>query len=893
MTPPAVLFLEDSDLDAELVAERLARSGLALAMERVSDRRGFVARLAAVRYDLILSDYDLPGFDGLAALALAREHQPDTPFIFVSGMMGEELAVETLKHGATDYILKQRLARLPAAIERALAESRARADESRHRLAAIVESSGDAIISTDLNSVITSWNAGAERTFGYTAEEAIGRSVMMLIPPDHADEQPHILMRIRGGERIDHYETVRRRKNGVLVHVSLTVSPIVNRHGRIVGVSKIARDITDRQRAEETLRASEEFNRSLMDASADCIKVLDMEGRVRHINALGLCLMEIDDFGPLWGQAWSVLWPAEVREDLERAVAVASGGSNYSFEAFCPTAKGSPRWWDVTVSPVRDAPGGPVVRLLSVSRDITARKQAEEKLRESEIRLDGILRRLPAGIVQTDAAGCLTLVNPRWCEMFGYTEAELLGRNIIEITHPSSMAPTAAAFGRLAAGGPNFQIEKAYCRKDGSALPSQCNVAAIRSPDGEFLGLVAVVLDISERLRTEEELRRLAAERSEADRRKDEFLATLAHELRNPLAPIRNGLEVIRLAGVTGVVEQARIMMDRQLTQLVRLVDDLLDISRVSTGKLELRKERIELKAVIETAVETSLPAIEQAGHAFAVEVPDEPIFVDGDPTRLAQVVSNLLNNSAKYTHRGGHIRLTVELASRVASAPGADVVVSVADDGIGIPPDMLEKVFGMFAQVDRTLEKTTGGLGIGLSLVKGLVEMHGGTSEARSEGKGRGSEFVVRLPLAESGARESTPAAGEVQRVEPSGSRRILVVDDNVDSADSLAQLLELLGNEVWTAHDGLAGIGAAGTFRPDVVLMDIGMPKMNGYEACRHIRGQAWGRDMILVALTGWGQDDDRRKTSDAGFDHHLVKPVETATLMGLLARKAAANA
>jgi PAS domain S-box-containing protein len=390
---------------------------------------------------------------------------------------------------------------------------------------------------------------------------------------------------------------------------------------------------------------------------------------------------------------------------------------------------------------------------------------------------------------------------------------------------------------------------------------------------------LTIATDLASRASIAIENSQLYARLKEADRRKDEFLATLAHELRNPLAPIRNGLQIIRMAGANGTVEKARSMMDRQLTQLVRLVEDLLDLSRVASGKLELRKERIELRAVIDAAVETSRPAIEQAAHELTIVVPDEPIWVDGDHTRLAQVVSNLLNNSAKYTHRGGHVLLGV-------ARDGESAVVSVKDDGIGIPPAMLDKVFVMFTQVDRTLEKTTGGLGIGLSLVKGLVEMHGGTITAKSEGEGQGSEFVVKLPPAVPVAGGPEVRSEEAEGIVPAGRRRVLVVDDNRDAADSLAQLLELLGNEVRTANDGEAGVRVADSFRPDVVLMDIGMPKLNGYEACRRIREQRLGKDIVLVALTGWGQDGDRARSEDAGFNFHLVKPVEFAALTKLLA-------
>ena len=389
----------------------------------------------------------------------------------------------------------------------------------------------------------------------------------------------------------------------------------------------------------------------------------------------------------------------------------------------------------------------------------------------------------------------------------------------------------------------------------------------------EFDGYIGSCIDVTEYKNAETGLR-------EADRRKDEFLATLAHELRNPLAPIRSGLQVIRMAGADGTIEQARSMMERQLLHMTRLVDDLLDVSRLTTGKLELRKERIELRDVIAAALETSRPVIEQQGHELGVVVPDEPIFVDGDPIRLAQVVSNLLTNAAKYTHRGGNIRVSVARRRRHGGADG------------GRRRDrhpaghLLETVFGMFTQVDRALEKTTGGLGIGLSLVKGLVEMHGGTIEAISQGPGTGSEFAVRLPVANSAVSEEPPSDPGADRVRATHSRRILIVDDNVDAADALCLLLEMMGNEVRTAYDGESGIEAARAFQPGVMLCDIGMPKMNGYDVARAVCAEAWRKNTLLVALTGWGQEDDRRKSSDAGFDHHLTKPVDAAALMEILA-------
>ncbi|HVF34997.1 MAG TPA: ATP-binding protein [Candidatus Saccharimonadia bacterium] len=371
----------------------------------------------------------------------------------------------------------------------------------------------------------------------------------------------------------------------------------------------------------------------------------------------------------------------------------------------------------------------------------------------------------------------------------------------------------------------------------------------------------------------------------DADRRKDEFLATLAHELRNPLAPIRNGLEVMKLASDNReAVERSRAMMERQLGQLVRLVDDLMDVSRINQGKLELRMERVELAAVLNSAVETSRPLIEQAGHELTVVLPHEPVVIYADLTRLAQAFLNLLNNAAKYSDGAGRISVTAE-------RQGKDVVVSVRDAGIGIAAEQLPGIFDLFSQVDRSLEKSQGGLGIGLTLVRRLVERHGGTVEARSDGAGKGSEFVVRLPVFVA-ASAPTATVDDRAPASPGKSFRIMVVEDNRDGAESLAAMLSIMGNETRTAYDGLDGVRAVEEFRPDVVLLDIGLPKLNGYEACRHIRGQPWGKELVLIAVTGWGQDEDRRRSREAGFDHHMVKPVEPHALMKLLAGLRTAN-
>jgi signal transduction histidine kinase/ActR/RegA family two-component response regulator len=386
--------------------------------------------------------------------------------------------------------------------------------------------------------------------------------------------------------------------------------------------------------------------------------------------------------------------------------------------------------------------------------------------------------------------------------------------------------------------------------------------------------------EVMERLRAENAARESEARLKEADRHKDEFLAMLAHELRNPLAPIRNAVSVLRVRGPREPeLQWGQQVIERQVECLTRLIDDLLDVSRISRGKIELRKKRVELAEIVEETIESSRPLIDRYSHQLSVTLPPEPVYLEADVVRLVQVFLNLLTNAAKYTAKGGIIWLT-------AQPLGSNVVVSVKDTGIGIPPNQLPHLFEMFYQVDHALERSEGGLGIGLTLVRRLVEMHGGTVEARSEGSGKGSEFLVCLPTV-----EETPTLASL---EPSGNgamavggvRRILVVDDNSDSAESLAMLLRLNGNEAQTAHDGMEGITAAKRFNADVVVLDIGLPRLNGFDACRRIREQPWGKSMILIALTGWANDEDRRRAKEAGFDFVLMKPVKYADLASVLA-------
>jgi signal transduction histidine kinase/ActR/RegA family two-component response regulator len=512
-------------------------------------------------------------------------------------------------------------------------------------------------------------------------------------------------------------------------------------------------------------------------------------------------------------------------------------------------------------------------RQYAVRDHLAERERQTDALRDKEERLQFALAAGRLGSWEVDLGTGRMDCSALCRENFGRPPGEPFSyQDLFEVIHPDDRGRVREAVRRAIDDRTDYDIQYRNIWPGGATHWVLVRGRATYGPDGSPLRMSGVSLDMTEWKRVERQL-------LEADRRKDEFLALLAHELRNPLAPLRNGLQVMRLApDDREAVRSSREIMDRQLTHMVRLIDDLLDVSRISQNKMELRRSRVLLADVVGSAVEAARPFIEAAGHELTVSLPPEPVFLDADLTRLAQVFSNLLTNSAKYTERGGRIWLSAERRD-------GEAVVSVRDTGIGIPADDLPHIFDMFSQVDRSIERSTGGLGIGLALVKGLVEMHGGTVTVESGGQSGGSTFTVRLPVLESRPEPvvSTPENGQAVR---GPKRSILVVDDNRDSATSMAMMLKLMGNEVHTAHDGVAAVEAAEQFRPNVVLMDVGMPKLNGLDATRRIREQPWGRSVVIIALTGWGQDGDHAQSKEAGCDGHLVKPVSFPDLEQLLA-------
>ena len=538
------------------------------------------------------------------------------------------------------------------------------------------------------------------------------------------------------------------------------------------------------------------------------------------------------------------------------------------------------RWIDLVYQPLREADGS-IRGVFAHGIDITERKLAEEALRESATQADQRSRLFDTTLSAMteygyifDPDGRLTYVNKALLELWDLPLERVVGKNVFELGYPDALADKLhRQIQEVFETGCEIIDETPYISRTGAEGHYEYVLRPVVGDEGKVDKVAGAGRDITARKRAEDALK-------DADRRKSEFLAVLAHELRNPLAPVRNALQILRRGdGKSEDAQPIFEMMERQIAQMVRLVDDLLDVSRISHGTIELRRERVELAAIVRQAVETVRPLLVKMDHELTITQPAEPIHVSADPARLSQVLNNLLHNACKFTERGGRIRLTIE-------PDGDDAVIRVEDNGLGIAAEHLTHIFGMFAQIDKSLERSSGGLGLGLTLVKTLVEKHGGSIEARSGGVGCGTEFVVRMRmLAELGAPPNVSLA--VQPLE-SAPLRILVVDDNEDAADSMALLLELDGHEARIARDGLHAVEAAELWTPDVVLLDIGLPKLDGYEAARRIRAQRHGvNGVMLIAITGWGKEVDRQRSRDAGFDAHMTKPVDYVDLKKLLAQ------
>jgi len=559
----------------------------------------------------------------------------------------------------------------------------------------------------------------------------------------------------------------------------------------------------------------------------------------------------------------------------------ADGGRELRIEYRTLLPDGSARWIESRGKLFHGDDQRPA-RMIGVCIDVDRHKQLEQQLQErldelahAEQRIRSVVDHVVDGIITIDDRGAILSFNRAAETIFGYSAGEVLDQNVRMLMPDPYRQQHDQYLAHYRQTGQARIIgigrEVLGRRKDGSIFPIELGVSQFGVEGQRYF--TGIVRDVTERKRIAMENARLYAELQEADRRKDDFLAMLSHELRNPLTPLRSGLDLLGLDGVEPDIVR---VMRRQVDLLVRLVDDLLDVSRITRGKVQLKRERIEFGSVAQQVIDASQSLIDAHGHTLTVVLPRVPVYVEADPVRLTQIITNLLHNAVKYTERGGQIRLD-------AREDGAWVVLEVRDNGIGIPKDLMPRIFDLFTQADRSLERAQGGLGIGLTLVRNLVEIHGGAVTVHSEGEGQGSTFVVRLPTA------APPERSEPQRTPPAApcQRRILIVDDMAASATLLTRLLQKLGDhDVRTARDGLSAMETALAFQPEIMLLDIGLPRMSGYEVAQRLRQQPEFEHTLLVALTGYGSEDDRRRSLDAGFDVHLVKPPSITSLRELLA-------
>ncbi|MGA0612755.1 PAS domain S-box protein [Caldimonas sp. KR1-144] len=666
--------------------------------------------------------------------------------------------------------------------------------ESAARLAAIVASSEDAIISRDLAGRITSWNAAATRLFGYLADEMIGKTMDAMVPLERRGEEAELLRRLRNGESVSHLESERLGRDGMPAPISISLSPIREQRG-VTGSALIARDISERRRADRALHK-----------------------RLRQLDALSYAgqalIMGERDIGRLRNALFERVRLAigcEIRLDYafgedDRLALLSSHGLSGEQEAAMANAR------------LDDSLCGSVAT--QRSQLVVQRLQSSEMPQARRLKAMGVCSYAGFPLIAQDR--CFGVA------AFASTTREHLHED-------------------------DIQVVQAVCDQVSAML---------------------------ERERLMDELHASELSLKRADRAKDDFIATLAHELRNPLAPIRNAASIMRHSDGGNLQQLAwcRDVIDRQLAQMTQLLEDLLDVSRLTRNMIELRRDRMPLMSAIEQALETAQPLLDERGHRLALDLPEEPVFIYGDLTRLTQVFANLLNNAAKYTDPGGVITLSVRRHEE-------QVRISVQDSGIGIEPHQLPKVFDMFAQLAPARARSGGGLGIGLALARGLVEMHGGSMEAYSDGIGRGSEFVVRLPIA-AVARPRAAQAPQPDTGADAPPRRLVVADDNIDAAQTLSMVLSLYGHEVRTVFGGNEAFELIRDWQPDIAVVDIGMKDLDGYALCRKVRQLGTGRQPVMIACTGWGQEEDLRRGREAGFDFHLVKPLEPETLVRLVA-------
>jgi PAS domain S-box-containing protein len=802
----------------------------------------------------------------------------------------------TLKNAESIRIARQRAERELLIAKEALERKTEELQQQREWFEVTLASIGDAVITTDINAKITYLNPVAQSMTGWSSTQAQGEPLgrVFRIVNEHTQQTVDnpIGKVLQSGKIValaNHTALI--DKTGRLIPIEDSAAPIRDSNGKIAGAVMVFHDVSDRRRAEDALRASQVRLRATFDQAAVGIVVADwnsqfLEANERFCEILGYSPDELHRL--TFNQ---VTHPDDIPDSQTHTQGVLTGQIEHAaFENRYIHKDGSTIWGRTTFTLLSD-PSTAARRFIGIVEDITDRKRTEQALNAARVQAHKIQSHLAAIVESSDDAiisktldGVISTWNQGAQRIFGYAADEVIGKPITLLIPATHIDEEPVILQKLRRGERIDHYETVRKRKDGVLINVSLTVSPIRDENGSIIGASKISRDITQRKRAEDVLRQEIAIREraevalrEADRRKDEFLATLAHELRNPLAPIRQAAHIFKAPAATDAQKRwSSDVIIRQVQHMSLLLEDLLDISRITRGTLQLRMEMVDLAEIVEAAVEAARPMIDAKRHDFRVELSSEPVRFVADPLRVAQVLSNLLTNAAKYTDPEGKLRLR-------ASCSGEIVSISVVDNGIGLPAGAITSVFEMFSQVASSRDHSEGGLGIGLSLTKGLVELHGGEIEARSAGVGHGSEFIVRLPLRKANVTRQKPVIESSSA--PPVSRRVLIADDNRDAGESLAALLRMDGHDVTVVQNGQEALAAFSAVQPEVALLDIGMPQLNGYEVARRVRQGSLGRAVTLIAVTGWGQDRDKAQSLAAGFNHHLTKPVETDRLLELL--------
>jgi PAS domain S-box-containing protein len=743
---------------------------------------------------------------------------------------------------------------------------------------------GDAVITTDIEGRVTFLNSVAESLTGWTLAEAnaqpLGTVFNIVNQTTRLPVESPSVRALRDGIVVGlANHTVLTARDGTERPIDDSAAPIRDETGLVSGVVLIFRDITERYRHEQELAGAADFSTDIIANLREPFVVLDRALRVRianhafyetfHATAAETVGRPLHELGS--GQ-WNI---PKLRLLLDEVVSAHHSVRDFAVAQEFP-GLGRKRML-LNARPFRSSVGEPDLILLAIE-DVTARMHAEDALQTSELRYRRLFQTAKDGILILDAVTLKVIdANPFMTDLLGFSHDELLGKELWEIGFFADKLASQTAYRELR--------EHGYMRYDHLPLETKtgqraevefvCNTYQVEGRDVAQCN----IRDISDRSRMERKIAEQTVALADLHRRKDEFLAMLSHELRNPLAPIANALQLLRIQlGESPLQREGRLIIERQMAQLTRLVDDLMEVSRISTGRVRLQFETLDVRGIVERAVESARSLMERHQHTFSLVLPEQPVWMVVDSTRLEQVLVNLLNNASKYTLDGGVLKLSLEQV-------GEECVIRVRDTGVGIAPELLSRVFDLFTQAERSLDRAQGGLGIGLALVQRLVELHGGRVEAHSS-LGVGSEFIVRMPVVPPAAATVTASLLRAAVAHPGVPLRVLVVDDSVDTAESLAMLLLAAGHEVRTAYSGLSGLEIAVSFAPNAVLLDIGLPELDGYQVATRIRAQSLDQDLILIAMTGYGQESDRQRSLDSGFDHHLVKPADFRVLQELLA-------